>query len=134
MQYLRYLIESRPMLQRMPDQSLIAGDNGTRAVERIDAMRASDGSYAFIYLPAGKQKVTVLTSKLSGTTLTAWWYDPRTGIAMHLNDFAKTDTREFTIPAGSNDSINTDWVLVLDDAAKKYPAPGKHPAKQPEKR
>ena len=125
-QYVRYLIESRPMLERMPDQSLIVGDAGTRAVERFDALRGADGSYAFVYLPAGKRKVTVQTGKLSGTTISAWWYDPRTGAAMHLDDSAKTDTREFAIPAGNNDNINTDWVLVLDDAAKNYPAPGKH--------
>jgi hypothetical protein len=122
MQFIRYLIESRPELQRMPDQSLIVGDVSARAVERIEAMRGTDGSYAFVYLPAGKTKVTVATGKLSGEKLAAWWYDPRTGTAAHLNDTAKSDKRDFTIPDGSTD----DWVLVLDDIAKNYPAPGKH--------
>jgi hypothetical protein len=121
-QYIRYLIESRPILERVPDQSLVAGDASTRAVERIEAMRGADGSYAFVYLPSGKTNVTINTGKLSGATLVAWWYDPRTGEAKQFDSFAKTDTHAFTAPSG--DSGN-DWVLVLDDAARKYSAPGK---------
>jgi hypothetical protein len=120
-QFVRYLIESRPMLLRTPDQSLIVGENSTRAVERFAAMRGEDGSYAFVYLPIGKKAVTVQTGKLSGQTIKAWWYDPRTGKAMHLDDFAKADTHEFKAPEGEDN----DWVLVLDDAAKNYPAPGR---------
>ena len=121
MQYIRRLIESRPMLERMPDQSLIAGDVSTRAVERVEAMRGADGGYAFVYFPSGKTNVTVNTGKLSGKKLVAWWYDPRIGEAKPLDRFAKTDAREFTTPSsGTND----DWVLVLDDADKKFPAPG----------
>ena len=82
-------------------------------------MRGADGSYAFVYLPAGKQKVTVQTDKLSGPTIAAWWYNPRNGEATHLDDLPKTNSREFTIPADDNE----DWVLVLDDAAKNYSAP-----------
>jgi len=120
-QYISHLIESRPMLERMPDQSLIAGNVSNRAVERIEAMRGADGSYAFVYLPSGKANVTINTAKLSGSTLRAWWYDPRTGIARMIEDFAKSDTRQFTTPStGPND----DWVLVIDDTAKRYSPPG----------
>jgi hypothetical protein len=121
-QYIRRLIESRPMLERTPDQSLIAGDVSERAVERIEAMRGADGSYAFVYLPNGKAKVTINIGKLSGKKLVAWWYDPRTGNAKKSGSFAKTGTREFTTPSGS---IGNDWVLVLDDTEKKYPKPGR---------
>ena len=52
MQYLRALIESRPMLKRIPDQWLLVNDPmGT--TDRIQACRASDGSYAFIYTATG---------------------------------------------------------------------------------
>ena len=121
-QYIRRLIESRPALERMPDQSLIAGDVSTRAVERIEAMRGADGSYTFVYLPNGKTNVTINTGKLSGAKLVAWWYDPRTGGAKQFDSFAKTDTREFATPSTGADN---DWVLVLDDAARNYPAPGR---------
>jgi hypothetical protein len=106
----------------MPDQSLIAGDVSTRAVERIEAMRGADGGYTFVYLPSGKTNVTINTGKLSGAKLAAWWYDPRTGGAKQFDSFAKTDTREFTTPSVGADN---DWVLVLDDAARNYPAPGR---------
>ena len=121
-QYISRLIESRPMLERMPDQSLIAGEVSDRAVERVEAMRGADGSYAFVYLPSGKTDVTINTGKLSGQKLVAWWFDPRTGRAKKSGSFAKTGTREFTTPSGGT---NDDWVLVLDDAAKKFPVPGK---------
>jgi hypothetical protein len=120
-QYIRRLVESRPMLERVPDQSLIVGNVSTRAVERIEAMRAADGSYAFVYLPSGKTNVTINTDKLSGEKLVAWWYDPRTGGAKQFDTFDKTATHEFNT---SSDASN-DWVLVLDDAAKNYSAPGK---------
>jgi hypothetical protein len=123
-QYVRYLIESRPSLLRVPDQSLIVGDVNQRAVERVEAMRGSDNSYAFVYLPAGKKSVTIQTGKLSGQTISAWWYNPRNGEATPLDKFEKPETREFTAPAGGDED---DWVLALDDSAKNYPPPGKPP-------
>ena len=119
MQFLRRLIESRPMLERTPDQSLIAGDISPYAGERVAALRGGDASYAFVYLPDGKTNVTVNTGRLTGTELIAWWYDPRTGKAVQLGRLAKSDHHQFSTPD------NGDWVLVLDDAAKKYAAPGK---------
>jgi len=121
-QYLRYLIESRPMLERIPDQSLLAGSVSSRAIDRLAATRGSSGRYAFIYLPAGQTGVTVNTGRLSGTTLATWWYDPRTGEAKAAETFAKSATHSFTVPtAGPND----DWVLVLDDPAASFPPPGR---------
>ena len=125
-QYVRYLIESRPMLERIPDQSLIAGTTSQRARERIEALRGSSGDYAFVYLPTGQAKVTLQTGKLAGTTLTGWWYDPRTGKAEKIGDFAKPETREFTIPTTKLPQGTDDWVLVLDNAAKNFGPPGKH--------
>jgi hypothetical protein len=119
MQYLRKLIESRPMLERMPDQSMLVGDAGA-TTQRIEAMRGSDGSYAFVFSASGKP-INLKLDALSGSTITAWWYDPRTGNAQHIEDFAKVDTREFTPPSSGE---GNDWVLVLDDASKNYPAPG----------
>lgn len=122
MQYIRYLLASRPMLERMPDQSLIVGNVSARAVGRIEALRGADGSYAFVYLPSGQTNLTLRTGRLAGSQLTAWWYDPRTGMARPFASFAKMEAQTFTTPDGDPAS---DWVLVLDDAARKYPAPGK---------
>jgi len=127
-QYVRYLIESRPALERIPDNALIAGTISTRALDRLEATRGESGDYAFVYLPAGQTKVTVNTGKLSGGTLTAWWYDPRTGAATKIDSAAKTTTRDFTVPPADakTPAAQADWVLVLDDGSKNYAEPGRH--------
>jgi hypothetical protein len=58
---------------------------------------------------------------MSGKTLRASWYDPRTGKSTPIGEFAKTAVREFKPPSSGE---NNDWILVLDDAAKKFPLPG----------
>jgi hypothetical protein len=119
MHHLRALIESRPFLTRIPDQSLIVGEAG-EGLRHMQATRDESGSYAMVYVPTAGQTVTVDTSKLSGKRLKAWWYDPRTGKANQIEgDFAVGGKLEFTTPAEG-----PDWVLVLDDGAKRYPKPG----------
>ena len=125
MQYLRALIESRPMLERIPDQWLIANDPlGT--TDRIEACRGSDGSYAFIYTATGRKlKIRLIDGpypKLSGKTIRGWWYDPRQGTATAIGEFEKTGFKDLTPPFSGP---GNDWVLVLDDASKNFPVPGK---------
>ena len=125
MQYLRALMESRPMLVRIPDQWLIANDPlGT--TERMEACRGSDGSYAFIYTATGRKlKIRLIDGpypKLSGKTIRGWWYDPRLGTSTAIGEFEKTGFKDFTPPSSGP---GNDWVLVLDDASKNFPAPGK---------
>ena len=124
MQYLRALIESRPMLARIPDQWLLVNDPmGT--TDRIQACRASDGSYAFIYTATGtKLRIRIVDriyEKLSGSVIRAYWYDPRTGASTRIEDFSKAESRAFTPPSTGR---GNDWVLVLDDAARDFPPPG----------
>jgi len=131
MQYLRYLIESRPQLLREPNSSMILGEIGDKATERTCAMRASDGSYAFVYTQQGKP-VAVALESITGSVIKAWWYDPRTGKAQAIETITRSmdgapgpnriRMRKFTPPAGGQD-----WVLVLDDALKNYPEPGARP-------
>ena len=107
---------------------MILGNIGDKATERTCAMRASDGSYAFVYTQGGKP-VTVALESVTGATVRAWWYDPRTGKAQSIETInrsldgapgpSRIRARTFTPPAGG-----ADWVLVLDDASKGYPAPG----------
>jgi hypothetical protein len=51
--YLRNLMESRPMLNRVHDNTIISKGQGEKA-EHIEAFHAADNSYAMIYLPIGK--------------------------------------------------------------------------------
>jgi Putative collagen-binding domain of a collagenase len=98
---------------------MLIGEPGV-TTERIEAMRASDGSYAFVYTAAGKP-INLKLDSLTGSKITAWWFDPRFGYARHLEDFGKVATLDFTPPTSGQ---GNDWVLVLDDAAKNYPPPG----------
>src|SRR3990172_7266418 len=114
MMHVRNLIESRPFISRVPDQSLIAGDPGGGA-EHIRGTRGED--YAFIYLPYG-QSVKAALGKISGVQVKAWSFDPRTGQAQLIGQFENKGTHEFDPPGEKN--RGNDWVLVLDDASKQF--------------
>ena len=113
----RRLMESRPMLTRVPDQSLIAAGQGEGA-EHIQAARG-DG-YAYIYIPTG-ETVTIQLGKISGARVRALWYNPRVGESTVIGEFDNAGSREFDPPAAPVDG--NDWVLVLDDTTKDYPLP-----------
>ena len=121
MQHAKNLLLSRPFLSRIPDQSLILSEAGEGA-HHVQATRDTDGSYALVYVPSGKA-VDVDTAKLSGDTLNAFWFDPRTGTASQMDKFANLrQAHTFTPPPGG-----PDWVVVLDDAARNFPRPGSSP-------
>jgi hypothetical protein len=125
MQYGRALLESRPFLTRIPDPDVIVPSVVPTSVPgagryQFVATRDADGTYAMVYAPIGRA-FSVRMSKISGGTVRAWWFDPRTGAATSIGTFPNTGEREFT-PPSKGEMI--DWVLVLDDAAKNYPAPG----------
>ncbi len=113
MKYVRKLMESRPALDRVPDQSLIV-ENDYWAAERIQATRGKD--YLFVYSAAGKP-FTVNLGKISGETLRAYWYNPRKGEATQLESVKNRGTQQFKPPTSG---YGQDWVLILDDASKNY--------------
>ncbi len=118
MGHLRRLMESRPFLTRIPDQSVIAGDLLT-ADEHLQATRDAAGAYAMVYSPSGRP-FQVRMDKMAGLKVKAWWFNPSTGGTTALGEFANTGEREFTPPTNGEDN---DWVLVLDDADKGYAPP-----------
>ena len=73
-----------------------------------------------IYAPVGR-KFKVRMDKINGAKVKAWWFDPRTGSATAIGEFPNAGERAFVSPQPGE---LLDWVLVLDDAAKKYPPPG----------
>lgn len=113
MKYVRKLLESHPLLDRVPDQSVIV-ENSYTPMQRIQATRGSD--YLFVYTAEGKP-FTVIMGKIKGVELKAYWYDPRTGKVTDAGTAANSGKRVFT-PPGSG--YGNDWVLVLDDAASLY--------------
>jgi hypothetical protein len=116
MKYVRALIESRPLLDRIPDQSLIE-ENNLYVGERIQATRGND--YSFVYAATGKP-FTVNLGKISGGSLNAHWFDPRTGETKFLEKLDNKGKKKFTPPTSGH---GNDWVLILDDATKNYGAP-----------
>ncbi len=116
LQHLRRLIESRPMLTRVPDQSLI--DNARGAGDRVQATRGDD--YIFIYSSQG-MRFTLDPTKISGNEIVAHWYNPRNGEVKDAGKFSKKK-REFVPPSNG---YGQDWVLIVDDAARNYPLPVK---------
>jgi len=116
MKFLRSLIESRPVFDRIPDQSLITDALG--ANDHIQATRGKD--YAFIYSAEGKT-FTVMTDKISGKDIARFWFNPKNGEVKAMGTFPKKSREEFTPPTSG---YGHDWVLVLDDAARNYPSPG----------
>lgn len=117
MQFVRTLIESRPQLSRVPDDSLVV--NLLEGADRITATRG-DG-YAFIYAAQGR-KFTVRMEKLSGDAVRATWFNPRTGDTQPAGEFPSQGEQEFTCPS---QGFGADWVLILDDAARNFPMPGR---------
>lgn len=126
MQFGRKLMESRPFLTRIPDDSIIATGSvassmpgaGTR---RFCATRDSNGRYLMVYAPVGRP-FRVRMNKIQGGEVRAWWFNPRDGTAKEIGEFQNVGEKEFTPPTPGE---LLDWVLVLDDAAQNYPAPGK---------
>lgn len=126
MQYGRALIESRPFLTRIPADDVIVTGRVPTSVPgsgryRFVATRDAKGSYAMVYAPVGRS-FTVRLDVIKGKTVKAWWFNPRDGRAREAGTFPATGEREFTPP---DPGEMLDWVLVLDDAAKNYGAPGK---------
>lgn len=128
MQYGRQLIESRPFLTRIPDDALLVADKVPTSVPgagryRFSATRDEEGTYAMIYVPAGRP-FTVNTALLPAGTLSAWWFNPRDGGAQKIGSIENRGRQRFVPPAPGED---VDWVLVLDDPSKNYPPPGTRP-------
>ncbi|MCI0677109.1 MAG: glycoside hydrolase family 140 protein [Phycisphaerales bacterium] len=119
MKYLRRLMESRPMRKRIAGMDVLLTPGGS-VPNRLQATRDSQGRYAMIYVPQTNRTFAVDTSKIAGTTVKAWWFNPTNGQATLVGQFPASGPREFTTP-----NSGEDWVLVLDNKAKKYPAPGK---------
>jgi len=113
----RRLIESRPFLSRVPDQSLIV----PAYYPETDFISATKGDgYVFVYFPTG-WSAEIKLNNLGANEINAWWFDPRTGKADLIGKISGKENRKFTPPSKGR---GNDWILVLDDASKNFKAPG----------
>jgi hypothetical protein len=125
MQHARALLESRPFLSRIPDPDIVLASSIPTNIPGAGryyfaSTRDDTGSYAMIYAPVGRT-FSVKMSVITGPSVKAWWFNPRTGAATAIGAFPNTGERAFTPPDAGE---MLDWVLVLDDEAKRYPPPG----------
>lgn len=121
---LKTLFTSRPWYQLVPDgipeekhELVVDGLGEFRGLDYLTAARTADGGTLIAYMPTART-ITVDMTKVSGSTAAAWWFNPRTGKSDSAGSFPTSGKKQFT-PTGEGD-----WVLVLDDASKKLPAPG----------
>lgn len=108
MQFLKKLLLSKPMLERVPAQELIAGENGDK-YDYLIATRGKD--YAFIYTYTGRN-IRVTMGVIEGEKLKASWYNPRNGKYSNIGEFANKGLVEFDPP--KKEKEGNDWVLVLE--------------------
>ncbi len=117
MKHVRTLMESRPYLDRVPDQSLIVSENPADYTQHMQATRGKN--YAFIYSGSGLP-IEVKMGVISGKKVRTYWYNPRNGETTPLGVFINEKTRLFTPPSRGEDQ---DWILILDDTSAKFKKP-----------
>jgi len=119
MGYLRRLIESRPMLERINDNSLVLEGQGEK-MEHIEACRDESSTYAMIYIPVGKS-VTINTSRME-KNIVVYWFDPKDDSVKQKIKTTNNKILQVTPPLTG---AGNDWVLVIDNASAGYNVPGK---------
>lgn len=120
--HLKNLMLSRPFLSRIPDQSLVAGEQ-SYSEDYVIATRDEAGTYAMVYFPTGKT-TTLDISALKGQTFKSWWYDPRTGSVFPATRLKKSPSLVVTPPSTGP---GNDWVLVVDSEDSAFGLPGRSP-------
>jgi hypothetical protein len=120
-------ISDAHLLTRMPDQTLVDGDEGKTerlTSTRISAMRTSDGRLAMLYSANGRS-MRVRMDKLGRGGMNAWWFNPRTGM-WHNGSAEIREQRKFAakVPSGPGAPVKefdppgeegegSDWMLIL---------------------
>ena len=108
MKYLKKLMLAFPFFDRVPDQNIIAGQNGER-YDRAIATRGNDYLLVYNYTARPMQ---VDLSKISGARKNCWWFNPKNGELQFIGEFESKVTN-FTIDAGYNSG--NDRVLIAVD-------------------
>jgi hypothetical protein len=110
MVYLKKLMLSHSYSDRIPDQSLLAEENGTK-YDRLVATRGKN--FLFVYTYNGRN-IKIHLGKISGSKLKAYWYNPRNGISELIGTFENKGIKEFD-PPGEKANGN-DWVLIVNES------------------
>jgi len=114
MKFARELMESKSMLDRIPDQSILIESDETPG-ERIQATRGKD--YVFVYSCIGK-RFRLKMAQIPGEKSAFFWVNPRTGEKSSKNNINNTGIQTFTPPTKG---YGLDWVMVLESIPDPKP-------------
>jgi hypothetical protein len=112
MQFLVKLMESHPWWKGVPNNDIIT-DPPRDGAARLQAILASDKSYAMVYSPDGQPFDVDIASSIGPSTRMSW-YNPRTGESIDLG-MVGAASQEYEPPTAE------DWVLVADAATAQPP-------------
>ena len=113
MKYLKNLMLTFPFFERIPDQSIIAGQNRER-YDRAIATRGND--YLMVYNYTGRP-MEVDFSKISGAKKNAWWYTTKDGKLEYIGEF---DNGVHKFQHDSGYCSGNDHILIVVDSSKNY--------------
>lgn len=113
MKHLKNLMLSLPYFERVPDQSIIAGENGER-YNRLLATRGND--YLLVYnYNCVPMKLDL--RKVSGSRKNVWWMDAANGQLEYIGEF---DNKVITFAPQKATRGISDGVFIAIDASKDY--------------
>ncbi len=105
------------LLQPDEDHALLTGGLGSEDTHAV-AARASDGSFALVYLPTTRE-ITLDLGELAGPQVVARWYDPVDGrfLAVSGSPFPATGSRRLRPERARNRAGDEDWALILESSS-----------------
>lgn len=113
MKYLKALMLAFPFFERIPDQTVITGQNGER-YDRAIATRGADYLFAYNYTARPMQ---IDLSKISGAKKNCWWFNPKNGELQFIGEF---DSKTTTFGLDIAYDAGNDRVLIAVDSSKDY--------------
>lgn len=113
MKHVKNLMLSLPYFERVPDQSIIVGKNGTR-YNRLIATRGTDYLLVYNY---NSVPMNLDLNKISGERKNVWWMDAATGSLTYIGEF---ESRVLTLYQQKQHPGVNDGVLIAVDASKDY--------------
>jgi hypothetical protein len=113
MQHVVALLTSRPILTRVPDDTLVVSVQNMPDAEPgyVVATRDDDCTWAFVYSGYGVA-FSIDLGRFGRDSVRGQWYDPRTGEYRHLGVYPARGECKFAPPG--KPARGNDWVLVLD--------------------
>ena len=114
---MRRLMQSRPMMDRIPFQELIANDYMPES-EFVVATKGKN--YAFVYMPAYRT-AKINLDKLDWKKSVVWKYNPRTGEAIRIKEICNKGIEEIKPEKWARD-IDLVWVFDNKDSNFGIPA------------